>query len=212
MAFDYKKEYREFYLPPKKPSIVEVPPVRFAAVRGRGNPNEEGGEYQRALGLLYGLAYTVKMSKMGDHRMEGYFDYVVPPLEGLWWQEGAEAVDLSHKEKLCWIAMIRLPEFVTEAEFRWAQEEAARKKGGDFSAAMYFAYDEGTCVQCMHLGPYDAEPATIAAMEAHARENGWRLDLGAARRHHEIYLSDPRRCAPEKLKTVLRLPVKRAEE
>ena len=130
MAFDYKKEYREFYLPPKKPAIAEVPLMRFVAVRGQGNPNEEGGAYQRALNLLYGLAYTVKMSKMGDHRMEGYFDYVVPPLEGLWWQEGTETVDLAHKEALCWIAMIRLPEFVTQAEFRWAQEEAARKKGG----------------------------------------------------------------------------------
>ncbi len=211
MAFDYKKEYREFYLPPKKPAIAEVPPMRFVAVRGQGNPNEEGGAYQRALNLLYGLAYTVKMSKMGDHRMEGYFDYVVPPLEGLWWQEGTETVDLAHKEALCWIAMIRLPEFVTQAEFRWAQEEAARKKGGDYSAATYFEYEEGTCVQCMHVGSYDAEPATLAAMQAFAGANGWRLDLSDIRRHHEIYLSDPRRCAPERLKTVLRLPVKRAE-
>ncbi len=211
MAFDYKKEYREFYLPPKKPAIAEVPLMRFVAVRGQGNPNEEGGAYQRALNLLYGLAYTVKMSKMGDHRMEGYFDYVVPPLEGLWWQEGTETVDLAHKEALCWIAMIRLPEFVTQAEFRWAQEEAARKKGGDYSAAAYFEYEEGTCVQCMHVGSYDAEPATLAAMQAFAGANGWRLDLSDIRRHHEIYLSDPRRCAPERLKTVLRLPVKRAE-
>ena len=209
MAFDYKKEYREFYLPPKKPAIAEVPLMRFVAVRGQGNPNEEGGAYQRALNLLYGLAYTVKMSKMGDHRMEGYFDYVVPPLEGLWWQEGTETVDLAHKEALCWIAMIRLPEFVTQAEFRWAQEEAARKKGGDYSAAAYFEYEEGTCVQCMHVGSYDA--ATLAAMQAFAGANGWRLDLSDIRRHHEIYLSDPRRCAPERLKTVLRLPVKRAE-
>ena len=211
MAFDYKKEYREFYLPPKKPAIAEVPLMRFVAVRGQGNPNEEGGAYQRALNLLYGLAYTMKMSKMGDHRMEGYFDYVVPPLEGLWWQEGTETVDLAHKEALCWIAMIRLPEFVTQAEFRWAQEEAARKKGGDYSAAAYFEYEEGTCVQCMHVGSYDAEPATLAAMQAFAGANGWRLDLSDIRRHHEIYLSDPRRCAPERLKTVLRLPVKRAE-
>ena len=211
MAFDYKKEYREFYLPPKKPAIAEVPLMRFVAVRGQGNPNEEGGAYQRALNLLYGLAYTVKMSKMGDHRMEGYFDYVVPPLEGLWWQEGTETVDLAHKEALCWIAMIRLPEFVTQAEFRWAQEEAARKKGGDYSAAAYFEYEEGICVQCMHVGSYDAEPATLAAMQAFAGANGWRLDLSDIRRHHEIYFSDPRRCAPERLKTVLRLPVKRAE-
>ena len=211
MAFDYKKEYKEFYLPKNKPGLITVPRMNFVAVRGRGDPNEEGGAYQRALNLLYGLAYTVKMSKMGDHRMEGYFDYVVPPLEGLWWQEGTETVDLAHKEALCWIAMIRLPEFVTQAEFRWAQEEAARKKGGDYSAAAYFEYEEGTCVQCMHVGSYDAEPATLAAMQAFAGANGWRLDLSDIRRHHEIYLSDPRRCAPERLKTVLRLPVKRAE-
>lgn len=210
MAFDYKKEYREFYLPPKKPSVVQVPPMRFVAVRGQGDPNEEGGEYQQALNLLYALAYTVKMSKMGAHRMEGYFDYIVPPLEGLWWQEGADAVDLTRKEALSWVSMIRLPEFVTEAEFRWAQAEAARKKGGDFSAAAFFEYAEGACVQCMHIGSYDEEPDTLAAMKAFAQENGWQLDLSEARRHHEIHLSDPRRCAPEKLKTVLRLPVKRA--
>lgn len=142
--------------------------------------------------------------------MEGYFDYIVPPLEGLWWQEGADAVDLTRKEALSWVSMIRLPEFVTEAEFRWAQAEAARKKGGDFSAAAFFEYAEGACVQCMHIGSYDEEPDTLAAMKAFAQENGWQLDLSEARRHHEIYLSDPRRCAPEKLKTVLRLPVKRA--
>ena len=211
MAFDYKREYKEFYLPPQKPQLIRVPEMRFAAVRGQGDPNEEGGAYQRALSVLYALCYTLKMSKLGDHRIEGYFDYVVPPLEGLWWQEGTETVDLAHKEALCWIAMIRLPEFVTQAEFRWAQEEAARKKGGDYSAAAYFEYEEGTCVQCMHVGSYDAEPATLAAMQAFAGANGWRLDLSDIRRHHEIYLSDPRRCAPERLKTVLRLPVKRAE-
>lgn len=207
MPFDYKKEYREFYLPPKAPGLIRVPEMRFAAVRGQGDPNEEGGAYQRALSALYALCYTLKMSKLGDHRIEGYFDYVVPPLEGLWWQEGAETVDLSRKDALSWISMIRLPDFVREEDFRWAQTEAARKKGLDCSAAEYFAYDEGDCVQCLHVGPYEEEPATLAKMRAFAAQNGWRLDVGDARRHHEIYLSDPRRVAPEKRKTVLRLPV-----
>lgn len=211
MAFDYKKEYREFYLPPKRPALVDVPAMRFVAVRGQGDPNAQGGEYARALELLYALCYTVKMSRMGDHRMEGYFDYVVPPLEGLWWQEDAGAFDPSRKDALAWISMIRLPEFVTEAEFLWAKGEVERKKGLDTSKARYMLYEEGLCVQCMHVGSYDCEAQTIARMEAFCRENGLRPDMGDARRHHEIYLSDPRRCAPERLKTVLRLPVARAQ-
>lgn len=208
MAFDYKKEYREFYLPPQKPQIVNVPEMRFVAVRGSGNPNEAGGEYQSAMQLLYGLAFTIKMSKLGDHRIEGYFDYVVPPLEGLWWQEGATSLNLSRKESFRWISMIRLPEFVTKQEFDWAVSEATRKRGLDFSRAEYFQYAEGMCVQCMHVGPYDAEGATIAAMETFAAENGFAMDCGDARRHHEIYLSDARKCAPERLKTVIRLPIR----
>ncbi|MGN0185642.1 MAG: GyrI-like domain-containing protein [Aristaeellaceae bacterium] len=207
MAFDYKKEYREFYLPPRKPQIVEVPEMHFVAVRGSGNPNAEDGEYKSAMELLYGLAFTIKMSKLGDHRIEGYFDYVVPPLEGLWWQEGASSLDLSRKENFQWISMIRLPEFVTKQEFDWAVSEAARKKKMDFSRAEYFRYAEGTCVQCMHVGSYDAEGATIAAMEDFAAKNGFVPDCGAARRHHEIYLSDARKCAPERLKTVIRIPL-----
>ena len=209
MAFDYKKEYKEFYLPTRKPQLVEVPEMRFVAVRGSGNPNDEGGEYQSAMQLLYGLAFTIKMSKLGDHRIEGYFDYVVPPLEGLWWQEGESALDLSRKENFRWISMIRLPEFVTLQEFDWAVSEATRKKGLDFSRAEYFRYTEGKCVQCMHVGPYDAEGATIAAMEDFAAENGFVPDCGDVRRHHEIYLSDARKCAPERLKTVIRIPLRK---
>ena len=208
MAFDYKKEYKEFYLPPRKPQLVEVPEMRFVAVRGSGNPNDEGGEYQSAMQLLYGLAFTIKMSKLGDHRIEGYFDYVVPPLEGLWWQAGASSLDLAHKESFQWISMIRLPEFVTKQEFDWAVAEATRKKGLDFSRAEYFTYAEGKCVQCMHLGPYDAEGPTIAAMEAFAAESGFAMDCSDARRHHEIYLSDARKCAPERMKTVIHLPIR----
>lgn len=209
MTFDYKKEYKEFYLPPRTPGIVEVPEMNYIAVRGAGDPNQEDGEYKAAMSLLYGIAFTIKMSYKGSHKIEGYFPYVVPPLEGLWWQEEAGKLDLSHKEKLQWISMIRLPEFVTEEEFRWALEEAAAKKKSDFSKVEFFTYREGTCVQCMHIGPYDDEPATIQKMLSFAEEQGYKPDLGPGRLHHEIYLSDPRKAAPEKLRTVIRQPVKR---
>lgn len=208
MAFDYKKEYKEFYLPKKKPELVTVPAMNFIAVRGKGDPNEEGGSYKEAIGLLYGIAYTIKMSKLGDHRIEGYFDYVIPPLEGLWWQEGDKEIDYSRKEKFEWISMIRLPEFVTKDEFRWAAAEATVKKKTDFSKVEFLTYEEGLCVQCMHIGPYDAEPATIEAMDAFARTQGYMPDRNSGRRHHEIYLSDVRKCKPENLRTVIRHPVK----
>lgn len=210
MAFDYKKEYKEFYLPAKKPSIVTVPAMNFVAVRGAGDPNEEGGAYQQALELLYGLSYTIKMSKKGSHQIEGYFDYVVPPLEGFWWQEGLAGVDYAHKADFQWISCIRLPDFVTPDDFAWAQAEAARKKKRDFSAVEFLTLEEGLCVQCLHLGSYDDEPATVDAMHAFAASQGYELDFTDERRHHEIYLSDPRRTAPEKLKTVVRHPVRRA--
>jgi len=157
-AFDYKKEYKEFYLPPKKPQIMEIPSMNFLAVRGQGNPNEEGGAYKVSIGLLYGVAYTIKMSKMGRHKMKGYFDYVVPPLEGFWWQEGKQCIDYAHKEDFHWVSLIRLPEFVTKEEFDWAVQEAIEKKGADFSKVEFLTYEEGLCVQCMHIGPYDDEP------------------------------------------------------
>ena len=210
MAFDFKKEYKEFYMPKNRPEIVTVPPMNCIAVRGQGDPNQEDGEYKKAIGLLYGIAFTVKMSKMGDHRMEGYFDYVVPPLEGLWWQVGTSGIDYQHKELFQWISMIRLPDFVAEAEFRWAVQEAGRKKKEDFTKAEFFRYDEGLCVQCMHLGPYDDEPATVKSMHSLMEEQGYILDISEKRLHHEIYLSDARRTAPEKLRTVIRHPVKPA--
>lgn len=210
MAFDFKKEYREFYLPPAKPGLVTVPAMNFLAVRGKGDPNDPEGEYQRAIGLLYGVAFTVKMSKLGDHRIEGYFDYVVPPLEGFWWQEGCEAVDYAHKERFRWIALLRLPDFVTGADFAWAVEEAGRKKKQDFSQVELLPYEEGLCVQCMHLGSYDDEPATLRAMEDFAAGAGCVPDISLERFHHEIYLSDPRRVAPQRRKTVLRTPVRKA--
>lgn len=209
MAFDYKKEYKEFYLPKSKPALVDVPEINFIAVRGRGDPNAEGGEYKAAMGLLYGIAFTIKMSKLGDHRIEGYFDYVVPPLEGFWWQEGASGIDYSRKADFCWISLIRLPEFVTRADFDWAVAEATRKKKTGFSKAEFFTYHEGLCVQCMHIGAYDDEPATVALMQEFIREQGYETDITPARFHHEIYLSDARKVAPERRKTVLRLPIRK---
>lgn len=208
MAFDYKKEYKEFYLPPKTPGIVTVPAMNFLAVRGQGDPNEESGIYTQALELLYAVAFTIKMSKMGKYKLEGYFDYVVPPLEGLWWQEGIHGVDYTRKAEFRWISLIRLPEFVTKEVFHWAVREATEKKQRDFSKVEFFPWEEGLCVQCMHIGPYDDEPATVAAMEAFAAEQGYGLDFNQGRFHHEIYLSDARRTQPERLKTVIRQPVK----
>lgn len=207
MAFDYKKEYKEFYLPPKTPELIDIPSMNFAAVRGKGNPNEEDGEYKSSIGLLYGIAFTIKMSRLGSRKIEGYFEYVVPPLEGLWWQKGVSGIDYSKKETFEWISMIRLPDFVKKEDFDWAVAEATKKKGLDFSRTEFFTYREGLCVQCMHVGPYDAEPATIEKMDAYAAERGYAVDIGASRFHHEIYLGDPRRCDETKLKTVIRHPV-----
>lgn len=209
MPFDYKKEYKEFYQPKNKPSIIEIPAMNFLAVRGKGDPNQENGEYQTAIGLLYTLAYTIKMSKKSDHHIDGYFDYVVPPLEGFWWQEGREGIDYENKSDFHWISLIRLPDFVTKADFDWAIEEATHKKKQDFSKVEFLTYGEGLCVQCMHLGSYDEEPTTIAAMEAYAQAQGYVIDINNSRFHHEIYLSDPRKTAPEKRKTVLRHPIKK---
>ena len=208
MAFDFKKEYKEFYMPPKKPSIVTVPKMNYIAVRGQGDPNPEESEYKQAIGLLYGIAFTIKMSKMGSHKIDGYFDYVVPPLEGFWWQEGVIGVDYSRKDDFNWISVIRLPDFVTREDFEWAVEEATKKKKTDFSKVEFFTYDEGLCVQCMHIGPYDDEPATVELMHNFMEEQGYELDITDERMHHEIYLSDARKVAPEKLKTVVRHPIK----
>lgn len=209
MAFDYKKEYKEFYMPPKKPSIIEVPLMNYIAVRGNGNPNDENGEYKESIGLLYGIAFTIKMSYKGDHKIDGYFEYVVPPLEGFWWQDGVDGIDYAHKENFNFISLIRLPDFVTKADFDWAVAEATKKKKTDFSKVEFLTYNEGLCVQCMHIGSYDDEPATIAAMHEYAEQNGYKLDITDTRYHHEIYLSDPRKCEPEKLKTVVRHPIKK---
>ena len=210
MTFDFKKEYKEYYLPKNKPSIVDVPKMNYIAVRGKGNPNEENGDYQNTLGLLYRVAYTIKMSYKGDHKIDGFFEYVVPPLEGFWWQDGKDGIDYNHKERLNFISIIRLPDFVTKADFDWAIEEATEKKKQDFSRVEFLTYDEGLCVQCMHIGSYDDEPATVELMHKFAEDNGYEVDITDKRYHHEIYLSDPRKCDVSKLKTVIRHPVRKA--
>ena len=209
MAFDYKKEYKEFYMPKNKPSIVEIPKMNYIAVRGKGNPNDEEGEYKKTIGLLYGIAFTIKMSYKGTHKIDGYFEYVVPPLEGFWWQDGRVGIDYNQKEELNFISIIRLPDFVTKKDFDWAIEEATKKKKQDFSKVEFLAYDEGLCVQCMHNGSYDDEPVTIELMHKYIEENGYVLNITDKRYHHEIYLSDPRKCDENKLKTVIRHPIKK---
>ena len=208
MPFDYKKEYKEFYMPPKKPTIVTIPSMNYLAVRGKGDPNTPDGEYKQAIGLLYAIAFTIKMSKKSGRQIEGYFDYVVPPLEGFWWQDGVEGVDYAHKEDFNWISLIRLPDFVTMSDFDWAINEATAKKKTDFSKVEFLTYDEGLCIQCMHVGRYDDEPATVRLMHEFIDQEGYTLDISDKRFHHEIYLSDARRVAPEKPKTVIRHPIK----
>ena len=210
MAVDFKKEYKEFYLPKNKPQIVTVLPMNYIAVRGQGDPNEEGGAYKVAVSVLYAVAYTIKMSKMGDHRIDGYYDFVVPPLEGFWWQDGVEGIDYSDKSTFNWISVIRMPDFVSKADFAWAVAEATLKKKLDCSTAEYLTIDEGECVQIMHLGAFDDEPATVALMDEYIAANGYENDFSKTRLHHEIYLTDARKVAKDKWKTVIRHPVKKA--
>lgn len=210
MPFDFKKEYKEFYLPKDKPEIITVPKSNYIAVKGQGNPNDEGGAYQQAIGVLYAVAYTLKMSYKTDHRIDGFFEYVVPPLEGFWWQDGIDGVDYGSKDTFHWISVIRLPDFVTKKDFDWAVETASKKKKLDCSCAEFLTVDEGLCVQIMHIGPFDDEPATVARMDAFLFENGYENDMTDTRLHHEIYLSDAHKVAPDKLKTVIRHPIKKA--
>ena len=209
MAFDYKKEYKEFYMPKNKPVILTIPKMNYIAVKGHGNPNEEDGLYKQALKKLYGIAFTIKMSKKGDNKINGYFDYVVPPLEGLWFTDDNEPFDYADKDSFKWISMIRLPDFVTLNDFNWAVKEAESKKKADFSGVYFLELEECECIQCMHIGSYNDEPKTIQKIKEYAASEGYTIDLDSERKHHEIYLSDPRRCAPERLKTVIREPVKK---
>ena len=208
MAFDFKKEYKEFYMSKSVPEIVTVPKANYIAVRGMGDPNQEGGAYQSAVSILYAVAYTLKMSYKTDYRIEGFFEYIVPPLEGFWWQEGVDGIDYGDKSTFHWISVIRLPEFVTKKDFDWAVEEAARKKKLDCSLAEFLTIEEGLCVQIMHIGPFDHEPSTVALMDQYIAENGYANDMNETRLHHEIYLSDARKAAPEKWKTIIRHPIR----
>ncbi|MGN0154542.1 MAG: GyrI-like domain-containing protein, partial [Lachnospiraceae bacterium] len=225
--FDFKKEYKEFYMPKNKPEIVNVPRANYIAVRGKGNPNEEGGAYQQAIGILYAVAYTLKMSNKTDYKIEGFFEYVVPPLEGFWWQdehhpvdavvrtdragrrEGVFGMDYSNKDAFNWISVIRLPDFITKKDFEWAVETASKKKKMDCSSAEFYTVEEGLCVQIMHIGSFDDEPATVALMDDYLKQNGYVNDFNPNRLHHEIYMSDARKVAPEKWKTVIRHPIKK---
>lgn len=209
MAFDFKKEYKEFYMPKNKPEIVNVPKANYIAVRGKGNPNEEGGAYQQAVGVLYAVAYTLKMSYKADYKIEGFFEYVVPPLEGFWWQDGDCGVDYDNKDTFNWISVIRLPDFVTKSDFDWAVKTASKKKKMDCGSAEFYEVKEGLCIQIMHIGPFDDEPATVAIMDAYLRDNGYVNDMNDERFHHEIYMSDTRKVAPEKWKTVIRHPIRK---
>ena len=210
MAFDFKKEFKEFYRPSEKPEIIEIPKMNFIAVRGKGNPNEKDSEYQKAVEMLYGVAYTLKMSYKTEYKIEGFFEYVVPPLEGLWWQENVENENyLLNKELFNWISLIRLPDFIKKEDVEWAIKCATEKKKKDFSKVEFFSYNEGLCVQCMHIGSYNEEPETIQRMNEFVQESGYSIDLTDKRHHHEIYLSDPRKADINKLKTVIRQPVKK---
>lgn len=227
MAFDFKKEYKEFYMPKNKPEIVKIPPMNYVAVRGKGNPNVEGGDYQQAISILYAVAYTLKMSYKTDYKIEGFFEYVVPPLEGFWWQgeqhpvdaemrtdragrrENIKGIDYSNKDTFNWISVIRLPDFITEKDFAWAVQTATEKKKIDCSLAEFLTIDEGLCVQIMHQGSFDSEPATVALLEDYLKEQGYENDINEQRLHHEIYMSDARKVVPEKWKTVIRHPIKK---
>ena len=212
MAFDFKKEYKEFYMPKNKPEIVTVPQADYIAVRGKGNPNEIDGAYQKAISILYAVAYTLKMSYKTEHKIEGFFEYVVPPLEGFWWQDNVDGIDYADKAAFNWISVIRLPEFITQKDFEWAVETASEKKKLDCSSAEFLTVDEGLCVQIMHIGAFDDEPQTVTLMDEYIAQNGYENDITESRLHHEIYLSDARKVAPEKWKTVIRHPIKRSRQ
>lgn len=209
MTFDYKKEYKEYYLPKNKPVLVSIPTMNYIAINGHGDPNDEKGEYKDALSLLYSIAFTLKMSYKTDYHIEGYFSYVVPPLEGLWWQNNSNTIDYQHKEDFNWISMIRLPDFITKKDVDWAITTANAKKQKDHSKVYFYTLEEGLCVQCMHRGSFDDEPATLELIHSYIDNNDLLTDISETRRHHEIYLSDPRKCKAENIKTVLRIPVRK---
>ena len=209
MAFDFKKEYKEFYSPKDQSSIITIPKANYLAVKGNGNPNIEGGEYQSAIAILYAVAYALKMSYKTDYQIKGFFEYVVPPLEGFWWQDGIEGIDYSHKESFNLLSVIRVPDFISRNDVNWAKERAAKKKKIDCNPLELLAIDEGLCVQIMHHGTYDDKPATVKLMDDYIARQGYQNDFKENRLHHEIYLSDPRKTAKEKTKTIIRHPIRK---
>mgnify|MGYP004462596533 FL=1 len=208
MAFDLKKEYKEFYMPKNKPEIVNVPAMNYIAVRGKGDPNEENGSYQKAISILYAVAYTLKMSYKTNYKIDGFFEYVVPPLEGFWWQDHTDSIDYTDKSTFNWISVIRLPDFITKKDFDWAVETAQKKKNIDCTSAEFLTLEEGLCVQMMHFGSFDDEPQSVSVMNEYIENNGYENDINEKRLHHEIYLSDARKVPTEKWKTVIRHPIK----
>ena len=212
---DYKKEYKDLYMPKKTPSIIEVPKMNFIMVKGKGNPNTSI-EYKNAMEILYGLSFTIKMSKMSkdpSDKIDGYFEYVVPPLEGFWWVEDEcfDGLNITNKDDLCWYSMIRQPEFVTKEVFERAKEKFKKKNNDvDFSNTFFKEIEEGLCVQIMHIGSYDDEKFSIEKMNSFIEKEGYKNDFSKERLHHEIYLSDPRRVKNiNNLKTVIRHPIKK---
>ena len=212
MAFDFKKEFKEYYQPKNKPEIVNIPSINYLAVRGSGDPNDETGDYKKALESLYAVAYTLRMSYKTDYKINGFYEYIVPPLEGFWWQDGTDGVNYADKTSFNWISVIRLPDFISGKDIEWAVRTATKKKKTDCSQVKFLTVNEGLCVQIMHIGPYDNEPVTVKLMDDYLAQNGYENDLNSERMHHEIYLSDPRKCLPEKMKTVIRHPVKRLDQ
>ena len=208
MAFDYKKEYKDFYQPKNKPEIIAIPKMNFIAVNGKGNPNDADGEYSKSITLLYGVAYALKMSYKTDYKIEGFFQYVVPPLEGFWWIEGLKGMDYGRKDDFSFISLIRVPDFISKENVDWAITQVSQKKNMDYSSVYYMTYDEGLVVQCMHIGPYDDEPRTVNEMTKFVYDNGYEHDF-SYRHHHEIYIGDPRKASPEKLETIIRHPIKK---
>ena len=208
MPFDFKKEYKEFYMPKNKPEIVNVPVMNYIAVRGKGDPNEENGSYQKAISILYAVAYTLKMSYKTNYKIDGFFEYVVPPLEGFWWQDHTDRIDYTDKSLFNWISVIRLPDFITKKDFDWAVETAQKKKNIDCTSAEFLTLEEGLCVQIMHLGSFDDEPQSVSIMNEYIENNGYENDINEKRLHHEIYLSDARKVPTEKWKTVIRHPIR----
>ena len=208
MAFDFKKEYKEFYMPKNKPEIVNVPAMNYIAVRGKGDPNEEIGSYQKAIGILYAVAYTLKMSYKTNYKIDGFFEYVVPPLEGFWWQDHTDRIDYTDKSSFNWISVIRLPDFITKKDFDWAVETAQKKKKIDCTSAEFLTLEEGLCVQMMHFGSFDDEPQSVSIINEYIENNGYENDINEKRLHHEIYLSDARKVPTEKWKTVIRHPIR----